>query len=832
MAKRIALFHKYALIFGSLIVGSLLVSGLISMYFSYQENRAALINLQQEKANTAAQWIGHYLIDLERQIAYASPAKPGVDAIEQRRTELNVLRQLSVVDHIILLDASGHERLRTSRIGLDIIDSMQDWSMQDAFRQTKSGKPWRSPVRFLNESQPSMTIAMAIGPEQAGITVVQINLEFLLDGIHRTKIGKAGYSYVIDATGQLIAHPDLSLVMKNTNLSQLPQVQAARNGLRVSEQALNIQGQPMLVAWSPIPQLGWTVFVEQPMAEAFASLHTSLARTGVLLLIGLALSLLVSMILVRKIIVPIHALKEGAIRIGSSIGAEIDTGSSMATEPRRLRIEVKTGDELEDLAEQFNRMAGQLHDAYQNLEQKIAWRTSEVVQQKEKVELAHRHIALLSEIGRDITASLDRDDIMSSLYRHIHDLMEFDGFGIGICLPEQGLIEFPFAMRDDIRQPFYQRDLRDKNQLAVWCVVNRRELFINDREENIAHMVPGFDIESEMVRFKLTIDRVPNAAIYVPMLLKDRVLGVITVQHVKKNVYQRFHLDILRTLASYAAVALDNANAYEQLKSAQQQLVFQEKMVSLGTLTAGVAHEINNPANFAHVGAFNLKADLARFHEFLLQLAGDDADPEIVQSLQQRFDALALHLDTISEGTIRIRDLVKDLRTFSRLDEAETKEVAIADSLLSTVNLVRMQYAESTTIVCELDANPVLACWPAQLNQVFMNLIVNACQAIEKRNIEAPGPGILHIRSKLDAQWLILEFEDNGSGMSASTLAHVFEPFFTTKTVGEGMGMGLSISFGIIEKHRGKLEVRSTEGKGTCFSVKLPLAAAPGTESA
>ena len=821
MIKRLALFHKYALIFGSLIIGSLLVSGLISMYFSYQENRTALINLQQEKANTAAQWIGHYLIDLEQQIAYASSPKPGVDAIAQRRAEIDVLRQLSVIDHVILLDPDGHERLRTSRVGIDIIDSMQDYSQQDVFRQTKSGKPYRSQVTFLQDSQPAMTIAMAIGPEQAGITVVQINLEFLLDGIHRTKIGKAGYSYVVDAAGQLIAHPDLSLVMKNTNLSRLPQVRASREGLKTLDQALDLQGQPMLAAWSDIPQLGWTVFVEQPKAEAFASLNTSLQRTGILLLIGLLVSVLISMILVRKIVIPIHALKEGAMRIGAGIG----TGAGQLGQ----RIEVKTGDELEELGEQFNRMAAQLHEAYQNLEQKIERRTSEVVQQKEKVELAHRHIALLSEIGRDITGSLNRDDIMASLYRHIHDLMEFQGFGIGLYLPEQEIIEFPFSVRDEQRLPPYQRDALDNTQLAVWCLRNQREIFINDRDLHLDHYIENFDLEREMRLFNIPRDQVPEAAIYVPMLLKDRVLGVIAVQHVKRNTYQRYHLDILRTLASYAAVALDNAHAYEQLKNAQQQLIFQEKMVSLGTLTAGVAHEINNPANFAHVGAFNLKTDLALFHDFLLELAGEDVAPEISQSLQQRFERLNQHLTTISEGTVRIRDLVKDLRTFSRLDEAECKEVAIGDSLLSTVNLVRMQFAESTTIECQLDANPVLECWPAQLNQVFMNLIVNACQAIENRQKDRPGPGLLHIRSRLDAQWLILEFEDNGSGMSATTLAHVFEPFFTTKTVGEGMGMGLSISFGIIEKHRGKLEVHSSEGKGTCFSVKLPLPAVTET---
>jgi signal transduction histidine kinase len=246
-------------------------------------------------------------------------------------------------------------------------------------------------------------------------------------------------------------------------------------------------------------------------------------------------------------------------------------------------------------------------------------------------------------------------------------------------------------------------------------------------------------------------------------------------------------------------------------------------MASLGTLTAGVAHEINNPANFAHIGTFNLKSELQQFHEFLIHLAGDDAPAPLIASLNQRILVLNEHLATITEGTTRIRDLVKDLRTFSRLDEAEWKAVSIIDSLRATINLVRTQYATITQINCQLDANPVLDCCPAQLNQVFMNLIVNACQAIAERQQRSPTPGKLNIRSWQEQNWLVLEFEDNGGGMSEEVQAHIFEPFFTTKTVGEGTGLGLSISFGIIEKHRGQIQVRSTEGEGTCFTLRLPL---------
>jgi signal transduction histidine kinase/ligand-binding sensor domain-containing protein len=265
--------------------------------------------------------------------------------------------------------------------------------------------------------------------------------------------------------------------------------------------------------------------------------------------------------------------------------------------------------------------------------------------------------------------------------------------------------------------------------------------------------------------------------------------------------------------------------ALKHLRETQVQLVQQAKIASLGTLTAGVAHEINNPANFAFVGAYNLGEQLQDFQRYLWILAGPEAPPELIASLQQRFDKLQESLASVSEGTGRIRDLVKDLRTFSRLDEADWKAVRIADSLQATVNLVCTQYVDKVDIRLDLIDNPELECWPAQLNQVFMHLIVNACQAIQSRPREQQQarPGSLIIRSFVEPGFLVLEFEDNGIGIAPSCIEHIFDPFFTTRSVGEGMGMGLSISHGIIKKHGGEIKVRSQIGEGSCFCIHLPL---------
>ncbi|HEY5799307.1 MAG TPA: ATP-binding protein, partial [Burkholderiaceae bacterium] len=268
--------------------------------------------------------------------------------------------------------------------------------------------------------------------------------------------------------------------------------------------------------------------------------------------------------------------------------------------------------------------------------------------------------------------------------------------------------------------------------------------------------------------------------------------------------------------------------ALGKLTTTQEQLIFREKMASVGTLTAGVAHEINNPANFAHAGAQILADELERFRLFLRELAGEGSneDRTVMQAIEQRIDEMREKTGTVLEGTTRIRDLVRDLRTFARLDEAEKKTVDLVQSLNSTIHLVRSRYAQTVEIRTDFAFQPLLECWPAQLNQVFMNIIVNACHAIEDKlaRTASAGPGLLQIRSRQDGGQFVLEFEDNGCGMPQAVMDRAFEPFYTTKDVGSGSGLGLSISFGIVAKHQGTLSVRSSEGEGSCFTVRLPLA--------
>lgn len=264
---------------------------------------------------------------------------------------------------------------------------------------------------------------------------------------------------------------------------------------------------------------------------------------------------------------------------------------------------------------------------------------------------------------------------------------------------------------------------------------------------------------------------------------------------------------------------------HQRLQATQQQLFLQEKMAGLGTLTAGVAHEINNPTNFTHVAAQIQRTKIAEFEQYTLALFDDDVDQQIVDGFTRRFAELQDNVSTMLNGTERIIRIVKDLRAFTRQADAEKKWIHLSECLNATLHLVRTSWLEQVEFVTEYTDDPEYECWPALLNQVFMNLLVNACQAIaEKRKLHnTQAKGRICLRLKKEASTLTVQFEDDGTGIDPQIQARILEPFFTTKEVGSGTGLGLSISYGMIQKHHGTLSITSTPGMGSCFTIHLPL---------
>jgi signal transduction histidine kinase len=312
-------------------------------------------------------------------------------------------------------------------------------------------------------------------------------------------------------------------------------------------------------------------------------------------------------------------------------------------------------------------------------------------------------------------------------------------------------------------------------------------------------------------------------------LIKPCELDVLTLS-VERALERR---SLQRTAKSYKA-HLENqnielANSKTELERLQAQLVHTEKMASLGQLSAGIAHELNNPAGFVY-GNMDLLRDhltnLARLFNAYDQvvLPGDAA--LLINSLkteinyEQMIDDLGSIISDCREGAQRICDVVKNLRLFSRLDEAELKQIDIHEGIDSTIRLLS-RYFSAGAIVLHRDYAelPLVNCYAGQLNQVWMNLLVNAAQAV-------CGRGEVSISTRIEDDWVSVAISDTGTGILKDQVSRIFDPFFTTKPVGEGTGLGLSISYGIIERHGGAITVKSEVGAGTTFTVTIPVCAA------
>jgi signal transduction histidine kinase len=266
-----------------------------------------------------------------------------------------------------------------------------------------------------------------------------------------------------------------------------------------------------------------------------------------------------------------------------------------------------------------------------------------------------------------------------------------------------------------------------------------------------------------------------------------------------------------------------------QLQRLQAQIVHSEKMASLGQLAAGIAHELNNPVGFVY-GNLDI---LSRCIEDLIKLLNyyDAASlPEEVAAGARRvkeqidYEASLEDLSSIicdcRDGAERIRDIVQNLRTFSRLDEAELKKTDVHEGIDSTVRLLSRYFSgDNLTLVRDYGRLPLIEAFSGQLNQVWMNLLVNAAQAVNA----AGGGGEVRITTRADETSVIVSITDTGGGIAPEHLSRIFDPFFTTKPVGEGTGLGLSISFGIVERHGGKISVKTVVNEGTTFTVTLPV---------
>ena len=556
MKIRGRLLGKYVVFFAGLVCTALLVSSLIELYFTYQENKAALVAVQREKAQAAAGRIEQFIREIERQMGWTTQPvlAAGTAGLEQRRVDfLRLMRQVPPITELSYLDAEGREQLRVSRLAMDVLGSQADFSGEPSFIQARAARVYYGPVYFRKESEPYMTLALAGSGQEAGVTVAEVNLKFIWDVVSQIKAGKAGHAYVVDGQGALIAHPDISLVLQKTSLAPLEQVKAALAGLPLPGEGRNevtiardLQHRRVLTAYATIAPLRWSVFVEQPLEEAFAPLRASIQRTVLLLLLGIALSVAASLLLARKMVRPIRALQAGAARIGAG-----QLGN---------RIEVHTGDELEALAEQFNSMGAQLQESYANLEQKVEDRTRELTEALEQQTATSEILSVISSALTDVRpvfrAILERATRLCGAELGL--FWWYEGDGVFRLVESHGSSPEYIAWLGSRPHRFGRPFFREAGPWSAGQIEDVRTTEPYQRGDEV--WVKSVDSEG----FRTLLN--------VPLVKDGQFLGTLSIYRREIRRFDAPQVNLVRTFADQAVIAIENVRLFKELGARNAEL--------------------------------------------------------------------------------------------------------------------------------------------------------------------------------------------------------------------------------------------------------------------
>ena len=785
--RRGRLVRDYFLISVFLIGGGLITSGLIEIYYRYQESREQLALLQKEIAAGAAFKIERFVQEIHDTLKGATKSRDIAPKglTPDFRFELEKLLLIApAVTEAVALNEKGIIQVQASRLRTVLPDAKKDLSSTPAFKQARDGKSYFSPVYFVRGSEPYMTIAVPIerfAGDVIGVLQAEVNLKYIGDVVSSITIGKGGYAYAVSRSGELIAHPDISLVLQRRNVRQLPVVAAAFDsapGVHAVNAfvARNIQGKEVLSSFALIPDLGWAVIVDRPLAEAFEALYASMFRTAALFLIGLGMALFASYFLARRVVQPVRILREGVERIGAG-----DLG---------YRLSLKTGDEIEVLADEFNKMTEQLQESYVDLERKVEDRTKELTESLEQQTATGEMLKIISR------SAFDLQPVLETVIENATKLCGADKGYIHRLQDDVYTLAVSYNASDEFKSFMETHPIRalGRETLIGRVVLERRPVHIHDVLTD-----PEYSwTDAQRIGAYRTL-------LGVPMLREGTPTGVIVIWRERVEPFTEKQIALVTTFADQAVIATENVRLFQEIQDKNAQLEAASKHKS--QFLANVSHELRTPLNsiigFTRIVLRRMEGQLPSLQKENLQ--------KVLISSEHLLNLINGLLDLAKIEAGRMEAYVE---TF-KLDEIVRVAATTVEPLLKDGRV---------KLVTEIGPDiPPLKTDRDKLKQSILNLLSNAVKFTEKGEIRlAAWPDDGHLK---------LTVSDTGIGMKKEALALIFEEFrqadmSSTRKYG-GTGLGLAIVKRFINLIGGEIAVESEEGKGSKFTITIPMELKP-----
>jgi class 3 adenylate cyclase/HAMP domain-containing protein len=536
-SRRWGLFAKYVIALVGLVVFVLAVNGALETWISYRATRTTLTDAMGEKAEATARRIEQSISDLERQMSWVTRAS--ADTVDKHRADFaQLLHQVPSVSQLSWLSGSGQEQLRLTRSAISV-NGGEDFSRDVRFVEgVRRGVNLTS--AYFRDGRPYMSIALAHSGVNAGVTVAEIDLRFLSDFLGDAEVGKVAAAYVVDKRGQVLASsakgPEVA-----RDVSALPQVAALiKPDGQAQASGTDTNGQAVLTASNIVPKLGWLVFYEQPTALALAPIRDQLWRIALLIALGLLVAILAGTLLARRMLIPITALRTGARRLGAGDFSQ--------------RIDVHTADELEELADQFNSMAGQLQETYIGLESKVEARTRDLAR-------SVNELKVLEEVGRAVASSLDLNAVLPTVAARALEITHADA----VLIYGYDAAKHQFNLTEAIGI--------DRSADGQHLVIDKDSSVLGEAAtsgEPIA--IPDLDHADDHLLRDVAIAAGFHSVLIVPLVDQKGILGSLVVLRRSTGEFSPNLIGLMRTFAHQAVLAMRNARLFSEVDQKGREL--------------------------------------------------------------------------------------------------------------------------------------------------------------------------------------------------------------------------------------------------------------------